>query len=96
MNSIVSHSSNDFAKKIYDLTNKGENVVILSNHQTEVDAQVISILLHDHGMEELAERIIFIAGHKVTTDPIAIPFSMGRNSSSAAITALTAVTDANG
>ena len=27
----------------------------------------------------MAESIIFIAGHKVTNDPIAIPFSMGRN-----------------
>lgn len=67
------------AKKILEMINKGENVVILSNHQTEVDPQVISILLEKCGLQELAERIIFIAGHKVTNDPIAIPFSMGRN-----------------
>ena len=27
-------------------------------------------------MSHLAEKIIFIAGHKVTNDPVAIPFSM--------------------
>lgn len=67
------------AKKIVELTNKGENVLILSNHQTEVDPQALSILLEREGLGEFAEKIIFIAGHKVTNDPIAIPFSMGRN-----------------
>jgi len=57
----------------------GENVVLFANHQTEADPQVISLLLELHGHEDLAARTIFIAGHKVTTDPIAIPFSMGRN-----------------
>jgi hypothetical protein len=66
-------------KKIKELLSKGENVVILSNHQTEADAQVFSILLEGEGMSDLGEKSIFIAGHKVTNDPIAIPFSMGRN-----------------
>ena len=67
--------------RIQELLSKGENVVILSNHQTEADAQVFSILLEREkaGFENLAEKSIFIAGHKVTNDPIAIPFSMGRN-----------------
>lgn len=65
--------------KIKEILAKGENVVILSNHQTEADAQVFSILLEEAGMSELGEKSIFIAGHKVTNDPIAIPFSMGRN-----------------
>ena len=69
------------AKKIKDIIDKGENVVILSNHQTEADPQVLSILLENEGedMRSLAENLVFIAGHKVTNDPIAIPFSMGRN-----------------
>jgi hypothetical protein len=33
-------------------------------------------LLELHGLSGIAEKIIFIAGHKVTTDPVAIPFSM--------------------
>lgn len=69
----------DQCKRIEAILEKGENVVILSNHQTEADPQVLSILLEKAGYSALAERIIFIAGHKVTNDPIAIPFSMGRN-----------------
>ncbi|RYY84655.1 hypothetical protein EON63_08795 [archaeon] len=38
--------------------------------------QVISILLEQAGLGGLAERIVFVAGHKVTSDPVAIPFSM--------------------
>ena len=67
------------ARKIEEMTARGENVIILSNHQTEADSQILSILLQEEGMGALAERVIFIAGHKVTTDPVAIPFSMGRN-----------------
>jgi glycerol-3-phosphate O-acyltransferase len=55
---------------------RGENVLLLSNHQTEADPQVMSILLEQHGFSHLAEKIIYIAGHKVTSDPVAIPFSM--------------------
>merc|ERR1711871_1841277 len=58
---------------------EGHNVIILANHQTEVDPQAISILLEEEGLGALAEEMIFIAGHKVTNDPVAIPFSMGRN-----------------
>lgn len=69
----------DNAKLIKDIISKGENVVITSNHQTEADPQVLSVLLEQEGLADLAEKIIFIAGHKVTNDPVAIPFSMGRN-----------------
>ena len=75
--SILRGASN--VEKIQEYIAKGENVVLLSNHQTEADPQVISILLEKNGMPSLAEKIIFIAGHKVTNDPVAIPFSMGRN-----------------
>ena len=37
---------------------------------------MISILLEKYSLPELAEKIVFIAGHKVTNDPVAIPFSM--------------------
>ena len=67
------------AKRMIELINKGDNVIILANHQTECDPQAISILLEREGLGEFAEKMIYIAGHKVTTDPIAIPFSMGRN-----------------
>ncbi len=56
----------------------GENVILLANHQTEPDPQLISLLLektHPH----FAEEIIFVAGDRVTRDPLAVPFSRGRN-----------------
>jgi len=57
---------------------KGHNVVLLANHQVEADPQAISILL-DEKYPGLAEQMIFVAGERVITDPLAIPFSMGRN-----------------
>lgn len=56
----------------------GHNVIFFSNHQIEADPQAISILLNDK-YPQLAEEIIAVAGERVITDPLAIPFSMGRN-----------------
>jgi len=58
---------------------KGENVVFFANHQSEADPQVMSVCLELADMEPTAENIVYVAGHKVTTDALAIPFSMGRN-----------------
>ncbi|MBM3183871.1 MAG: glycerol-3-phosphate acyltransferase [Chlamydiae bacterium] len=58
------------------LLKKGENIVLLANHQTEPDPQVISILL-EKTHSAIAEKIIYVAGERVITDPLAIPFSMG-------------------
>lgn len=59
----------------------GENVVFLANHQSEADPQVVSCLLDYYTPEssELAAQLCYVAGHKVTTDALAVPFSMGRN-----------------
>lgn len=57
----------------------GENVVFLANHQSEADPQVMSVCLEKVGFGEAAAGVTFVAGHKVTTDTLAIPFSMGRN-----------------
>lgn len=59
------------------LKNK-ENVVLLANHQTEPDPQAISLLLESK-YPDLAENMIFVAGHRVTSDPLSVPFSKGRN-----------------
>jgi glycerol-3-phosphate O-acyltransferase len=56
----------------------GHNVILLANHQIEADPQAISLLLDDK-YPGLAEEIIFVAGERVVTDPLAVPFSMGRN-----------------
>ena len=65
--------------QIKEQVEKGENVVLLANHQSEADPQVVSCLLEKVGMGQEAENITYVAGHKVTTDTLAIPFSMGRN-----------------
>lgn len=59
----------------------GENVVFFANHQSEADPQVVSCLLETVSKEvgDLAAHVTYVAGHKVTTDPLAVPFSMGRN-----------------
>jgi len=56
----------------------GDNVVLLANHQSEADPQIFSVLL-DPIAPGFAEKAIFVAGDRVTTDLLAQPFSMGRN-----------------
>lgn len=60
------------------LLKKKENVILFANHQIEADPQAISILL-EKTHPKFGEELIFVAGTRVTTDPLAIPFSMGRN-----------------
>lgn len=66
-------------EKAFNQIKSGENVVFLGNHQSEGDPQVFSILLNSIGYGEEAANVHFVAGHKVTTDSYAIPFSMGKN-----------------
>lgn len=56
----------------------GENAIFLANHQTEPDAQIIGILLQKN-WPQLIENLIYVAGHRVLNDPMAIPMSMGCN-----------------
>lgn len=57
---------------------KGDNIILLANHQSESDPQLLSLLLEKQ-YPRLAENIIFVAGDRVVTDPVAIPVSMGCN-----------------
>jgi glycerol-3-phosphate O-acyltransferase len=66
-------------QRAMDQVAAGENVVFLANHQSEADPQVVSACLELAGFGPQAADMIYVAGHKVTTDPLAIPFSMGRN-----------------
>lgn len=68
----------EYVDKMVQQLARGDNVVLFGNHQTEPDPQVISLLL-DRTHPKIAEEIIFVAGSRVTTDPLAIPFSMGCN-----------------
>jgi glycerol-3-phosphate O-acyltransferase len=65
-------------EKIRKQLNAGENVILFGNHQTEPDPQIISLLLEDIDAK-LPLEMIFVAGHRVISDPMAIPMSMGRN-----------------
>jgi glycerol-3-phosphate O-acyltransferase len=74
--SVINHSHR--VDEIEAQLARGENVILLSNHQVEPDPQAIIVMLLDKH-PELAENMIFVAGHRVTTDPLAIPFSLGLN-----------------
>lgn len=65
-------------KQIESYIAKGGNVILFANHQTELDPLIISCLLEENHAA-LAENMIFVAGQKVLTDCLAIPFSMGCN-----------------
>ncbi|CAM8877797.1 unnamed protein product [Rhodiola kirilowii] len=57
---------------------KGHNIILISNHQTEADPAVIALLL-ENSIPRLAEDMTYIAGDRVISDPLCKPFSMGRN-----------------
>ncbi len=65
-------------KKIQHFINNKENIIFLANHQSEVDPLLIYLLLEKR-FPKLATDIIYVAGERVITDPLAIPFSMGCN-----------------
>mmetsp|Transcript_11015 Transcript_11015/g.27092 ORF Transcript_11015/g.27092 Transcript_11015/m.27092 type:complete len:466 (-) Transcript_11015:240-1637(-) len=71
----------DNLKRAREQIEAGENVVFFANHQSEADPQVVSCLFEtvSDDIGDLASKITYVAGHKVTTDPLAVPFSMGRN-----------------
>ncbi len=59
------------------LLDKGENVIFAANHQTELEPQILSIAC-DSVVKDLFKNTFFVAGERVTTDPMAAPFSRGR------------------
>ena len=68
----------DHLKEITTHISAGHNVVLFANHQIEADPQAISLLLEDFA-PKLAKQMIFVAGERVITDPLAVPFSLGLN-----------------
>ncbi len=65
-------------QKITKQIENKENVIFFANHQIEGDPQAISLLTEDK-YPKLAQELIMVAGERVLTDPLAIPFSMGCN-----------------
>ncbi|PCI78596.1 glycerol-3-phosphate acyltransferase [Candidatus Aerophobetes bacterium] len=68
----------DQLKKITSYLENGDNVVFLANHQVEADPQILG-LFFKKDFPVIADKLIFVAGSKVTSDLLAIPFSMGCN-----------------
>ncbi|KAI7743976.1 hypothetical protein M8C21_001743, partial [Ambrosia artemisiifolia] len=64
--------------EIEEQLKKGENVILISNHQTEADPVIISLLLETTS-PHISETAVYVAGDRVITDPLCKPFSMGRN-----------------
>jgi len=58
--------------------NRGENVILMGNHQTESDPQLIDIIL-ERLRPGFVKNMIFVAGARVLLDPLAAPFSTGLN-----------------
>lgn len=71
-------SGKQHLEEITSYLNRGFNVVFLANHQTEADPQVLSLML-EKDFPKISDELIFVAGERVITDPLAIPFSMGCN-----------------
>eukprot|EP00922_Rhytidocystis_sp_ex-Travisia-forbesii_P071360 GHVS01106508.1.p1 GENE.GHVS01106508.1~~GHVS01106508.1.p1 ORF type:complete len:272 (+),score=56.90 GHVS01106508.1:238-1053(+) len=69
----------DNLQKISQQLSQGENVVLFSNHQIEPDPQVMRLAFQQMDFEKLGEQLVMVAGHRVRTDPLSIPFSMGCN-----------------
>lgn len=58
---------------------QGHNVFFLSNHQIEPEPQVMRGVFDHLDLPDLKEKLIMVAGHRVRSDPLSIPFSMGCN-----------------
>jgi glycerol-3-phosphate O-acyltransferase len=66
----------EIAKQAERQIEAGENVIIFSNHQTELDCHLVSALI-ERECPLLADRMIWVAGDRVLTDPVAVPVSLG-------------------
>ncbi|KAG8374574.1 hypothetical protein BUALT_Bualt10G0009600 [Buddleja alternifolia] len=55
-----------------------QNVILVSNHQTEADSTIIALLLESIS-PFIVENMICVEGDRVVTGPLCKPFSMGRN-----------------
>lgn len=62
--------------EIQEYLSQDHNVILLANHQTECDPQLLYYFLKKTH-PALIDRMLFVAGDRVTSDPLARPFSMG-------------------
>ncbi|KAL8434263.1 hypothetical protein Efla_002028 [Eimeria flavescens] len=57
----------------------GGNVFLLSNHQTEPDPLVVRLVFKRKGFSDLYDQLVAVAGYRVRSDVLSVPFSMGCN-----------------
>ena len=76
--SSSSIAGSEYLEEIDVHVKNGNNIILFANHQIEADPQAISLML-EASFPKLAEEMIFVAGMRVVTDPLAVPFSLGRN-----------------
>lgn len=71
----------DNLRRAIDFVNRGENVIFMSNHQSEGDPYAIDLLFDwvAHCDRSFCETLVFMAGDRVRDDPVVAPFSAGRN-----------------
>ncbi|KAL1530787.1 hypothetical protein AB1Y20_001683 [Prymnesium parvum] len=60
---------------------RGENVVLLANHQSEADAAFMPHFFARSSPDwaQFGRSVYYVAGDRVVADPLVQPFSMGRN-----------------
>jgi len=68
----------DHLREIEARLKNGENVILAANHQTELEPQILSLVC-DPVAKDLFRNTYFVAGERVTTDPLAAPLSRGRH-----------------
>jgi hypothetical protein len=61
---LLAGSTLDGAEHLADAIAAGPTVVVC-NHQSYIDSNAIDAILCDHGLEELADRLVSVAGPKV-------------------------------
>ncbi|MCH9632722.1 MAG: hypothetical protein S4CHLAM6_10600 [Chlamydiae bacterium] len=75
---VSEYLGEDSLKKITEQLKAKDNVIFFANHQTEIDPQLINLLL-EKNHPALGKDIIYVAGDRVISDHLAIPMSLGRH-----------------
>lgn len=70
-------SGEDNITRIESQLAQGDSCIFLANHQIEADPQVMHLLLAKRHPK--LTDIYYVAGDRVTTDPLAVPLSLGTN-----------------
>ena len=76
--SVSEYLGEDNLNQIEQQLKAKDNVIFLANHQTEIDPQLINLLL-EKSHPEIGRDMIYVAGDRVISDHLAIPMSLGRN-----------------